>query len=59
MKWTRFVTAMVFWDAVSVNGNDRFRAVVALIPMGDWGTQAVMPKKNEARGDRVRSLGII
>jgi hypothetical protein len=57
MKWTRFVTAMVFWDALSVSGVDRFTAVDASIPMGDWGTQTVMPNNNRSERRPSRILG--
>lgn len=50
MKWTRFATVMVFWDAQSVRGATTIEWSTTLIPMGDWYTIVIPNKKRRRRG---------
>jgi hypothetical protein len=58
LKWTRLLTAMVFWDAY---GASRARWPVrrfdALIQMGGWYTNVTPNKKRRQRGTKSNVLG--
>jgi hypothetical protein len=50
MKWTRFATVMVFWDAQCVRGATAIEWSTTLIPMGDWVHKRDTEQKTKATG---------